>query len=176
MLANPLFPPPLHFFFYKCLNAPFRYGYNMLTIARPKLYSILLSRIPAYKILFNKRVVFASQTHEGVKVRCEDGSTVSGDILVAADGGASPIRTAMYEEIRKRCKKVPHPSDYSIPKMDQRVIVGVTEPQSTKQFPVLDSKDCELILMMPKQSNCMVGPEKKKKKMVATCRLDSGQL
>ncbi|KAF9348360.1 hypothetical protein BGX34_002523 [Mortierella sp. NVP85] len=133
-----------------------RYGYNMLTIARPKLYSILLSRIPAYKILFSKRVVFASQTHEGVKVRCEDGSTVSGDILVAADGGASPIRTAMYEEIRKRCKKVPHPSDYSIPKLDQRVIVGVTEPQSTKQFPVLDSKNCELILMMPKESNCMV--------------------
>lgn len=134
----------------------FRYGYNMLTIARPKLYSILLSRIPAYKILFNKRVVFASQTHEGVKVRCEDGSTISGDILVAADGGASPIRTAMYEEIRKRCKKVPHPSDYSIPKLDQRVTVGVTEPLSTKQFPILDSKNCELILMMPKESNCMV--------------------
>ncbi|ORZ13791.1 hypothetical protein BCR41DRAFT_355000 [Lobosporangium transversale] len=133
-----------------------RYGYDTITIVRPKLYDILLSRIPAYKILFNKRVRATAQNSEGVKVRCEDGSTYNGDILVAADGGSSSIRKAIYEEIRKRSKKVSHPVDYARPKLDQRCIVGVSEPLSVKQYPVLASKNCELMLIMPKDSNCTI--------------------
>ncbi|KAF9384433.1 hypothetical protein CPB97_005683 [Podila verticillata] len=141
------------------LNVDFsrdRYGYDTLTIVRPKLYDILLSRIPAYKILFNKRVTSSAQNHDGVKVRCEDGISYSGDILVAADGGASPIRESFYEEIKKRSKKVPHPSDYARPKLDQRCIVGVTKPLDVRQYPTLLSKECELVLVMPKESNCMI--------------------
>ncbi|KAG0366323.1 hypothetical protein BC939DRAFT_440977 [Gamsiella multidivaricata] len=133
-----------------------RYGYDSLTIVRPKLYAILLSRIPAYKILFAKRVISTAQNSEGVKVRCQDGSTYSGDILVASDGGASPIRGAIYREIKRRSKKTPYPGDYAQPKMDQRCIVGVSEPLSTKQYPILASKNCELLLLMPKETNCMI--------------------
>lgn len=133
-----------------------RYGYDTLTIVRPKLYDILLSRIPAYKILFNKRVTSSAQNHDGVKVRCEDGTSYTGDILVAADGGASPIRESFYEEIKKRSKKVPHPSDYARPKLDQRCIVGVTKPLDVRKYPILLSKQCELLLVMPKENNCMV--------------------
>lgn len=127
-----------------------------MTIFRPKLYNVLLSRIPAYKILFAKRVASTVQSSEGIKVQCEDGSTYNGDILVAADGGASPIRKAMYTEIKKRTKKGFHPQDYALPKLDQRCIVGVTEPLSVKQYPVLAGKECELILVMPRDTNCMV--------------------
>ncbi|KAG0260980.1 hypothetical protein BGZ95_004311, partial [Linnemannia exigua] len=133
-----------------------RYGYDTLTIFRPKLYQVLLSRIPAYKILFSKRVTSTVQSSEGIKVHCEDGSTFNGDILVAADGGASPIRKAMYTEIKKRTKKVFHPQDYALPKLDQRCIVGVTEPLSVKQYPILASKECEMLLIMPKDSNFMI--------------------
>ncbi|KAG0372385.1 hypothetical protein BGX24_000322 [Mortierella sp. AD032] len=133
-----------------------RYGYDTLTIFRPKLYQVLLCRIPAYKILFSKRVTSTVQSSEGIKVYCEDGSTFNGDILVAADGGASPIRKAMYTEIKKRTKKVFHPQDYALPKLDQRCIVGVTEPLSVKQYPILASKECEMLLVMPKDNNCMV--------------------
>ncbi|KAF9912286.1 hypothetical protein EC991_000178 [Linnemannia zychae] len=133
-----------------------RYGYSTLTIFRPKLYQVLLSRIPAYKILFSKRVTSTVQSSEGIKVQCEDGATFSGDILVGADGGASPIRKAMYNEIKKRTKKLFHPQDYALPKLDQRCIVGVTEPLSVKQYPILASKECEMMLVMPKDSNCMV--------------------
>ncbi|KAG0048871.1 hypothetical protein BGZ89_004426 [Linnemannia elongata] len=133
-----------------------RYGYDTLTIFRPKLYNVLLSRIPAYKILFAKRVASTVQSSEGIKVQCEDGSTYNGDILVAADGGASPIRKAMYTEIKKRTKKGFHPQDYALPKLDQRCIVGVTEPLSVKQYPVLAGKECELILVMPRDTNCMM--------------------
>ncbi|KAG0335218.1 hypothetical protein BG004_000082 [Podila humilis] len=133
-----------------------RYGYDTLTIVRPKLYDILLSRIPAYKILFGKKVSSSAQNHDGVKVRCEDGTNYTGDILVAADGGASPIRESFYEEIRKRSKKLSHPSDYARPKLDQRCVVGVTKPMDPKQYPALAIKECELFLVMPKAANCMV--------------------
>lgn len=133
-----------------------RYGYDTMTIFRAKLYSVLLSRIPAYKILFTKRVSSTVQSSEGIKVHCEDGSTYNGDILVGADGGASPIRKAMYTEIKKRTKKGFNPRDYALPKLDQRCIVGVTEPLSVKDYPILASKECELILVMPRDTNCMV--------------------
>ncbi|GJJ72852.1 hypothetical protein EMPS_05210 [Entomortierella parvispora] len=135
-----------------------RYGYDALTIVRPKLFDIFLSRIPAYKILFGKSVVSTAQNKDGVKVRCKDGSTYSGDIIVAADGAESPIREAFYEEIRRRSLdgKVPYPSDYERPKLEQRCVVGVTQPLSLKQFPVLESKNCQLQLIMPRDRNCMI--------------------
>ncbi|KAI1319896.1 hypothetical protein EDD11_002570 [Mortierella claussenii] len=128
-----------------------RYGYDTILIARPKLYDILLSRIPAYKVLFDKRVSSTIQASEGIKVRCKDGSAYNGDILVAADGGASSIRKAMYDHARKRSKKILHPADYAPSKLDQRCIVGVTEPLSVNQFPILASKNCELVLVIPKE-------------------------
>ncbi|KAG0054094.1 hypothetical protein BGZ83_011978 [Gryganskiella cystojenkinii] len=135
-----------------------RYGYDTLTIVRPKLYDILLSRIPAYKILFSKRVISTVQNKDGVKIRCKDGSQYSGDILVAADGGDSPIREAIYDEIRRRSPdgKMPHPSDSEKPKVEQRCIAGVTQPMSLQKYPVLGSKNCEMMLVMPKEYNCMV--------------------
>ncbi|KAF9117196.1 hypothetical protein BGX27_000045 [Mortierella sp. AM989] len=142
-----------------CINMDYakdRYGYDTLTIVRPKLHDILLSRIPAYKILFGMRVVSMAQNSEGVKVRCEDGSICSGDIIVAADGGASPIRKAIYGEIKTRSKKLPHPADYAQPKLDQRCIAGVSEILSVKQYPILGSKNCELTMLMPKDTNCMI--------------------
>ncbi|KAF9438392.1 hypothetical protein BGZ76_008172 [Entomortierella beljakovae] len=133
-----------------------RYGYDTLTIVRPKLHDILLSRIPAYKILFGKRVTSMAQNGDGTKVRCEDGSAYNGDIIVASDGGASPIRKAIYEAIKSRSKKLAHPADYAQPKLDQRCIAGVSEPLSIKQFPILDEKTCELVMIMPKEINCMI--------------------
>ncbi|KAF9949895.1 hypothetical protein BGZ72_008348 [Mortierella alpina] len=137
-------------------SAKDKYGYHTLTIVRPKLYDILLSRIPAYKILFGKKVTSTTQSTEGVKIRCKDGSTYNGDILVAADGGSSAIRDTIFEEIRMRSKKLQHPSDYAKPKLDQRCVVGVTEPLSTKRYPVLGSKNCELMVVMPKDANFVV--------------------
>ena len=172
-----------------------RYGYSALTIVRPKLYDILLSRIPAYKILFGKRVVSSDlsatilnndslleltyknsgkesdQGNRSIIVRCEDGSSYAGDILVGADGGSSPIRENMYREIRKAAAAAKassgrsssavkeatlHPSDYAHSRVDQQCVTGITEPMATAAYPVLRSKNCELMLVMPKDANCAV--------------------
>ncbi|KAG0029806.1 hypothetical protein BGZ82_007721 [Podila clonocystis] len=140
-----------------------RYGHATLTIVRPKLYDILLSRIPAYKILFGKRVIQSSEGADGIAVRCEDGTTHHGDILVGADGGASPVRERIYQDIRKSfatstskaAKKSLHRSDYAPPRVEQQCIVGITEPLASKTYPVLASKSCELVMIMPKETDCM---------------------
>ncbi|KAF9583374.1 hypothetical protein BGW38_009648, partial [Lunasporangiospora selenospora] len=133
-----------------------RYGYNALTIARPKLYDILISRVPAYRVLFSKRVISTSQTHEGIKVRCEDGSIFSGDILVGADGGGSSVREHVYNHVQSRSKKHELLTKHLQAKHEQLGVVGVTRPLDSRLFPALDNGNGELKLVMPKHRNCVV--------------------
>ncbi|KAG0044757.1 hypothetical protein BGZ83_009971 [Gryganskiella cystojenkinii] len=169
-------------------------GITMHNHALRKLYDILLSRIPAYKILFGKKVVSTDSsstilnndsllelsyqvnnnsnnrktteqenTVRSIIVRCEDGSSYLGDILVGADGGASSVRENMFREIRKagtvrsNSERIfLHPSDLSPSRTDQQCIVGITEPLDTAIYPILKSKNCELMLTMPKDANYTV--------------------
>jgi 2-polyprenyl-6-methoxyphenol hydroxylase-like FAD-dependent oxidoreductase len=48
------------------------------------------------KVLLNKRVRSVLHTDTGVTVQCEDGSSVSGDILVGCDGVHSKVRSEMW--------------------------------------------------------------------------------
>ncbi|KAG0345749.1 hypothetical protein BG004_003180 [Podila humilis] len=146
-------------------HAEERYGHATLTIVRPKLYDILLSRIPAYKILFGKRVINSVEGPEGITVRCEDGTSHHGDILVGADGGTSPVRERIYQDIRKSYataspsksgKKALHRSDHAPPKAEQQCIVGITEPLASSSYAVLASKRCEMAMVMPKDTKCML--------------------
>ncbi|KAF8962663.1 hypothetical protein BGZ46_001130 [Entomortierella lignicola] len=97
-----------------------RYGYLTRIIARPKLYHILLSRVPTEKIHMGKKVVsytqeplsafspsLSTQSHQqrqqrvpeskSIVVDCEDGSQYWGDVLVGADGAYSVTRQLMYQ-------------------------------------------------------------------------------
>ncbi|KAF9345300.1 hypothetical protein BGX26_003313, partial [Mortierella sp. AD094] len=90
-----------------------RYGYLTRIISRPKLYEILLSRVPSEKIHMGKKVVSYTQESlsplqqqqqqqqqpetKNIVVSCEDGSLFTGDILVGADGAYSVTRQLMYQ-------------------------------------------------------------------------------
>ncbi|KAG0057477.1 hypothetical protein BGZ83_010045, partial [Gryganskiella cystojenkinii] len=76
-----------------------RYGYSTLVLPRPAFYNVLLRGIPKQKILLGKRVLSSTQSHHGVLVRCADGSTYSGDILVGADGANSAVRQNLYRQL-----------------------------------------------------------------------------
>lgn len=119
------------------------------------------------------------QSSRSVVVRCEDGSSYAGDILVGADGGSSPIRENMYREIQKAAASAKaasssgrpssevkeatlHPSDYAHSRIDQQCVTGITEPMASTAFPVLRSKSCELMLVLPKDANCAVSGRRPK--------------
>ncbi|KAF9947872.1 hypothetical protein BGZ72_010189 [Mortierella alpina] len=80
-------------------------------IARPKLYQILLSKVPASKIHMGKKVVSMiqepgpqngqqnDQLEYPVSVTCADGTQFFGDIVVGADGAYSATRQLLYQQI-----------------------------------------------------------------------------
>ncbi|GJJ71516.1 hypothetical protein EMPS_03866 [Entomortierella parvispora] len=102
-------------------------GYDTILFTRSELYDILYSRIPSDKIHLCKRVLNFTQSERGVMVRCQDGSTFSGDVLVAADGAHSAVRHHLYSMLD---------SEDKLPAADKR--------QMTKGYACLVGTTCSL--------------------------------
>ncbi|KAG0231262.1 hypothetical protein BGW42_000364 [Actinomortierella wolfii] len=105
-----------------------RYGYPCLVTSRPLLYDLLLRQIPRHKILFNKRVLSLQQNHEGVMIRVNDNTTYHGSVLVGADGAYSPVRQAIYKQLRQAGKL--RKSDTEDLPFKTICLVGTTKPMS----------------------------------------------
>ncbi|KAF9971452.1 hypothetical protein BGZ73_005605 [Actinomortierella ambigua] len=103
-----------------------RYGYGVQLFSRPELMQKLLSHVPEEKILWGKKVLSLSQDNDGAVVRCADGTTVHGDIIIGADGAYSAVRQSLYDSMKKKgivLKK----SETSPLRFDQFSILGTTE-------------------------------------------------
>ncbi|KAF8940698.1 hypothetical protein BGZ58_005234 [Dissophora ornata] len=110
-------------------------GYPPVMFSRPDLYNLLLSKIPAHKILYGKRVLSVGQGDTGVLLRCTDGNTYQGDILIGADGAYSAVRQSLYDRLQKEGK---------LPKSDTQsfntgysCMLGTTLPQDPEKYPIL---------------------------------------
>ncbi|CZR66056.1 uncharacterized protein PAC_15957 [Phialocephala subalpina] len=79
-----------------------RMGYPGYFLQRRDLLDIFYRNIhDKSKIHTSKRVCQIDHNDNGVTVKCEDGSTYSGDIVVGADGIHSTVRTSMQQHIEK---------------------------------------------------------------------------
>jgi len=123
------FPPPFS-----------RIGYDILLFSRPKLYQLLLSKVPLEKIHYSKKVLSTMQNKEGVMIRCADGTTYHGDVLVGADGAYSGVRQSMYKNLQQQ---------NSLPASDAKELskgylcmVGTTDPMDPEQFPYVKNEEC----------------------------------
>ncbi|KAH6661189.1 hypothetical protein BKA67DRAFT_78007 [Truncatella angustata] len=77
-----------------------RHGHGFRVVHRPVFVECLyenLSQESKSSVLLGKRVVGAQVDDEGVKVTCQDGTVVEGDILIGADGVRSRVRSAMQQ-------------------------------------------------------------------------------
>ena len=80
-----------------------RYGYPYFTVYRPDLLGALADAVRAIKptaIHLESRVAGFTQTSERVTLELENGRTVSGDLLIGADGVHSRIRHALFGDDR----------------------------------------------------------------------------
>ena len=127
------------FFFYST-------GYDRVLFARPELYRLLYSRVPAHKIHLSKKVLSFQQNKDGVMVRLQDGTNAHGDILVGADGAHSAIRQHLYKELAAQGK---------LPQSDTRdmlkgyiCMVGTTDPLDPAKYLGVDAphSDCNLFV------------------------------
>ncbi|KAF9398853.1 hypothetical protein BGZ94_005870, partial [Podila epigama] len=113
-------------------------GSHMYVVSRPVLYDMLLRKVPAHRILFGKKVISISQGR-GVLIRCSDGDTYEGDILVGADGAYSAVRQRLYEQLAKD-KMLPSQDSMPMP-FKHVALVGQTIPLDPEEYPELKRED-----------------------------------
>lgn len=112
-----------------------RVGYGNILFSRPEFHSLLLSKIPTNRIHYNKKVTSVEQTETHALIRCADGQTHEGDILIGADGAYSAVRTSIYNELKKD-NKLPA-NDIQEMNVGYACIVGTTTALSTEKYPCL---------------------------------------
>ncbi|KAF9365542.1 hypothetical protein BGX34_009580 [Mortierella sp. NVP85] len=108
-------------------------GYLPHIISRPTFYEILAKLVPPEKILMSKKVLSLLQNKEGVLIRCSDGSTYHGDILIGADGAYSAVRQALYKDLIKK-GELPRADGLPLP-FNTTCLVGQTRPLDPEKFP-----------------------------------------
>ncbi|KAG0231225.1 hypothetical protein BGW42_000380 [Actinomortierella wolfii] len=102
-----------------------RYGYNCIAIGRPDLMDLLVRKIPQGKLWFNKGIVSVQQDEDNVTIKCSDGTTYRGDILIGADGAYSAVRQALYKTMAAKKTLVPA-SDTDPLRLESFCLVGLT--------------------------------------------------
>ncbi|KAG0376744.1 hypothetical protein BGX24_007290 [Mortierella sp. AD032] len=85
--------------FTPCRQTIFSIGYGRIVFSRANFYDLILSKVPREKIHLNKKVVSLKDDNDGITIRCTDGTTYQGDILVGADGAYSGVRQALYKRM-----------------------------------------------------------------------------
>ncbi|KAG0056740.1 hypothetical protein BGZ83_003709 [Gryganskiella cystojenkinii] len=105
----------------------------------PAFYNLLLSKVQAEKIHLGKKVLSMTQSKEGAMIRCADGTTYHGDVLVGADGAYSGVRQSLYKFMKEH---------QILPVMDSKdlnkgyiALVGTTGPLDPEKFPVVARED-----------------------------------
>ncbi|GJJ71328.1 hypothetical protein EMPS_03678 [Entomortierella parvispora] len=113
-------------------------GYEHMLFSRPKLYALLESKVPKERIHFNKKVLSMMQNKEGVMIRCADGTTYHGDVLVGADGAYSAVRQGLYKSLQDK---------NLLPEVDAKdlnkgyaCLVGTTDPVDPEKYPFVKSE------------------------------------
>ncbi|KAG0214005.1 hypothetical protein B0O80DRAFT_457230 [Mortierella sp. GBAus27b] len=108
-------------------------GYDFLVFSRPKLYDLLLSKIPADKVHFGKKVLSIRHPQEGgVVIHCSDNSSYLGDIVVGADGAYSAVRQSIYKTLGER-NELPIKDTLGL-KIGYMTMVGTTDPLSEDEY------------------------------------------
>ncbi|KAG0332849.1 hypothetical protein BG004_001072 [Podila humilis] len=110
-------------------------GAEEYIVARPDLYALLLRQIPKENIHMNKKVLNFLQNDIGTMIRCHDGSSYHGDILVGADGAYSAVRQHLYKVLKEK-NRLPKSDDVPLP-FDTISLVGQTEVLDSEEFPEL---------------------------------------
>ncbi|KAF9154279.1 hypothetical protein BG015_001392 [Linnemannia schmuckeri] len=119
------------------------FGSKGYIVSRPMLYDILRSKVPAKRFHMNKKILSLQQGGNGALIRCSDGSTIEGDIIVGADGAYSAVRQNLYSQLKKN-KKLPASDDVDLP-FSTVCLVGQTRALDPEDYPNLKLEDCQFM-------------------------------
>ncbi|KAF5555913.1 zeaxanthin epoxidase chloroplastic [Fusarium mexicanum] len=135
-------PPPIKVFNFRDTNGQIlarheemderiieRHGYPMVFLDRQMLLRVLYNNIKdKSKILPNKRVVRAELVNGGVHAVTSDGTIITGDILVGADGIHSTVRSWMWRLADRLSTGLFDPNEHDAPPCENSCIFGISNP------------------------------------------------
>ncbi|KAF9355356.1 hypothetical protein BGX26_006672 [Mortierella sp. AD094] len=110
-------------------------GYDQSMLPRPKLYDLLLRKVPACNISMGKKILRTKEHGNRVTVYCSDGTEYECSVLVGADGAYSAVRQSMYHKLEE---------EGNLPLSDKEAfsigyinMVGVSSPLNPEKYPQL---------------------------------------
>lgn len=129
-------------------------GYPHSIVSRPDLYELLWRHVPKECVFLDKKVVNFDDDAEGVLLRCADGTSYQGDILIGADGAYSAVRNHLYKMLKTR-GLLPDVDDSPLP-FHTVSLVGQTEALDPDEFPDLMMELCQFNSVLGSDNMCTV--------------------
>ncbi|KAG0334888.1 hypothetical protein BG004_000232 [Podila humilis] len=102
-------------------------------VPRPDFHELLLRQVPKERIHMNKKVLNFVQNDLGTTIRCHDGTSYQGDIIVGADGTYSAVRQHLFKALKEK-NQLPKSDDVPLP-FDTVCLLGQTKVLSPEEFP-----------------------------------------
>ncbi|KAI1298988.1 hypothetical protein EDD11_006583 [Mortierella claussenii] len=136
-------------------NQKERYGYEGILVTRPSFYNVLLSRVPAHKIKWGKRILGFEQNQYGVMVRIADNTTYHADILIGADGAYSAVRQVLYKSMVKKGLTVPK-SDLTPLHFDSNCVIGVTDVLPEGEYTIQSKRSGDFNVIIGRERSIQV--------------------
>ncbi|KAG0049038.1 hypothetical protein BGZ83_006114 [Gryganskiella cystojenkinii] len=121
-------------------------GYPGLAFGRPALHKLLLSKVPAERVHYGKKVLSTFQGDKGVLIRTSDGKSHEGDLLVGADGAHSAVRQCLFEQLTKE-GRLPK-SDSMKLDLGYNCMVGITGELDLEKYPGLRDGHCHFATVL----------------------------
>ncbi|KAF9208599.1 hypothetical protein BGZ59_010572, partial [Podila verticillata] len=127
-------------------------GYPNSIVSRPDLYELLWRHVPKESVFLDKRVVNFEDDAEGVLLRCADGTSYQGDVLIGADGAYSAVRSHLYKVLKAK-GLLPDVDDTPLP-FHTVSLVGQTEELDPNEFPDLNMELCQVKSVLGSDNMC----------------------
>lgn len=104
-----------------------RFGYPALFIDRQHALRIMYENLDEKsKIKLQKQISKVDHSESGVTVTCNDGTTISGDVLIGCDGVHSIVRNEMWRLAHLHEQKSFDPSDQNLLFAEYQCLFGIS--------------------------------------------------
>jgi hypothetical protein len=104
-----------------------RFNYPALFIDRQHALRIMYDNLnDKSKVKLQKQIAKVDHREDGVTVTCNDGTTVSGDVLVGCDGVHSVVRNEMWRLAHLHEQKAFDPSDMNLLFAEYQCLFGIS--------------------------------------------------